>query len=120
MSRSPGTTPGSPTFMVIGPIVLILAAVPLICGQVSPRGPLGPGDDRSSSVSDDDWYRATRVAGGAFLMGGLIWLAAALVLPGHFDSMRQERETIAFIGTTAVAVAMVVSMLYVEGGSEEW
>jgi len=106
--------------MLIAPILLILAAVPMICGQVSPRGPFGPGDDRRSGVTDEDWYRATRVAGGAFLMGGLIWLAAALVLPGHFDSMRQERETIAFIGTTAVAVAMVVSMLYVEGGSEEW
>ena len=102
--------------MLIGPIVLILAAVPMLCGQLSPRGPLGPGE----TVSDEEWYRANRIAGGAFLMGGLIWLAAALVLPGRFDSMRQERETIAFIGATAVAVAMVVSMLYVEGGSEEW
>lgn len=106
--------------MVIGPIVLILAAIPLLFGQISPTGPLGPGGDGHSRVSDEDWYRATRIAGSAFLMGGLIWLAAALLLPGHFDSMRQERETIAFIGATAVAVAMVVSMLYVEGGSEEW
>lgn len=106
--------------MLIGPIVLILAAVPMVCGQLSPRGPLGPGGDAQSRISDEEWYRANRVAGGAFLMGGLIWLAAALLLPGHFDSMRQERETIAFIGATAVAVAMVVSMLYVEGGSEEW
>lgn len=104
--------------MLIGPIVLILAAVPMLCGQLSPRGPLGPG--RNESISDEEWYRANRVAGSAFLMGGLIWLAAALVLPGRFDSMRQERETIAFIGATAVAVAMVVSMVYVEGGSEEW
>ncbi len=104
--------------MVIGPIVLILAAVPMLFGQLSPRGPFGPG--QKLAVSEEDWYRANRVAGGAFLMGGLIWLAAALLLPGHFDSMRQERETIAFIGATAVAVAMVVSMLYVEGGSEEW
>ena len=104
--------------MLIGPIVLILAAVPMLCGQLSPRGFFGPG--RNESISDEEWYRANRIAGGAFLMGGLIWLAAALVLPGRFDSMRQERETIAFIGATAVAVAMVVSMLYVEGGSEEW
>lgn len=104
--------------MLIGPIVLILVAVPMLCGQLSPRGPFGPGS--SDTVSEDDWYRANRVAGGAFLMGGLIWLVAALVLPGRFDSMRQERETIAFIGTTAAAVAMVVSMLYVESGSEEW
>ena len=106
--------------MLIGPIVLILAAVPMLAGQLSPRGPLGPGGDEADRISDEEWYRANRVAGGAFLMGGLIWLTAALLLPGHFDSMRQERETIAFIGATAVAVAMVVSMLYVEGGSEEW
>jgi hypothetical protein len=105
--------------MLIGPIVLILASVPMLCGQFSPRGPLGHGRD-DSPVSDAEWYRASRIAGAAFLMGGLIWLAAALVLPGRFDSMRQERETIAFIGTTAVAAAMVISMFYVESGSEEW
>ncbi len=104
--------------MVIGPIVLILAAVPMLFGQLSPHGPFGPG--QGDATSEEAWYRANRVAGSAFLMGGLIWLAAALVLPGRFDTMRQERETIAFIGATAVAVAMVVSMLYVEGGSEEW
>lgn len=105
--------------MLIGPIVLILAAVPMLCGQLSPHGLLGHGRS-DSSISDEEWYRANRIAGGAFLMSGLIWLAAAIVLPGQFDSLRQARETIAFIGTTAVAVGMVVSMLYVEGGSEEW
>jgi hypothetical protein len=103
--------------MLTGPIVLILAAVPMLCGQLSPRGPLGHGRS-DSSLSDEDWYRANRIAGGAFLMSGLIWLAAAIVLPSQFDSSRQARETIAFIGATAVG--MVVSMLYVEGGSEEW
>jgi hypothetical protein len=105
--------------MVIGPIVLILAAVPMLCGQLSPRGPLGPGSD-TTHMSDDEWYRTTRVAGGAFLVGGLIWLLAAVLLPGHFDTVRQERETIAFIGAIAVAVALVVSVLYVEGASEDW
>ena len=105
--------------MLIGPIVLILAAVPMLCGQFSPRGPLGHGRS-DASLSDKEWYRANRIAGGAFLMSGVIWLAAAIVLPSHFDSSRQAREAIAFIGATAVAVGMVVSMLYVEGGSEEW
>jgi len=104
--------------MVIGPIVLILAAVPMLCGQLSPRGPLGPGPD-AADMSDEEWYRTNRIAGGAFLAGGLIWLGAAILLPGHFDTVRQERETIGFIGTTAVAVAMVVSVLYVEGASEQ-
>lgn len=105
--------------MVIGPIVLILAAVPMLCGQLSPRGPLGPGPD-TADMSDEKWYRTNRVAGGAFLAGGLIWLGAAILLPGQFDTLRQEREAIGFIGTTAVAVAMVVAVWFVEGASENW
>ncbi len=103
--------------MSIGPIILILASVPMLCGRISPRGPLGLGRDRE--VSEEEWYRANRIAGAAFLTGGLIWLAASVLLPGRFDSVRQERETIAFIGATAVAVAMVVSMFCVESGYEE-
>ena len=105
--------------MVIGPLVLILAAVPMVCGQIAPDGPLGPGRDASPEASAA-WYRATRVAGAAFLAGGLVWLAAALFLPGRMTSAREEREAIAFIGTAAVALAMVVSIRYVEGGSEQW
>jgi hypothetical protein len=105
--------------MVIGPIVLILAAAPMLCGQLSPKGLFGPGAN-GPTMSDEEWYRTTRVAGAAFLVGGLIWLAAAIVLPGRFDTMRQEQETIAFIGATAVAVALVVSVMYVEGATEEW
>ena len=105
--------------MVIGPIVLILAAVPMLCGQLSPKGPLGPAT-HGTHMSDEEWYRTNRVAGGAFLVGGVVWLAAAILLPGRFDTMRQEQETIAFIGATAVAVAMVVSVLYVERESAEW
>ena len=105
--------------MVIGPIVLILGAVPMLCGQLSPKGPLGPAT-HGTHLSDEEWYRTNRVAGAAFLVGGLIWLAAAILLPGRFDTMRQEQETIAFIGATAVAVAMVVSVLYVERESAEW
>jgi hypothetical protein len=105
--------------MVIGPIVLILAAIPMLFGQLSPKGPLGPGS-HGKAMTDDEWYRTNRVAGGAFLLGGLVWLAAAILLPGRFDTMRQEHETIAFIGAAAVAVAMVVSVRYVEGESEEW
>ena len=105
--------------MVIGPIVLILAAAPMLFGQLSPKGPLGPGT-HGKTMSDEEWYRTNRVAGGAFLLGGLVWLAAAILLPGRFDTMRQEHETIAFIGATAVAVAMVISVMYVEGESEEW
>ena len=33
---------------------------------------------------------------------GLIWLAAAVLLPGRLASAREEREAIAFIGTAAV------------------
>ncbi|WP_239488817.1 hypothetical protein [Luteitalea sp. TBR-22] len=105
--------------MVIGPIVLILAAVPMIAGKVSPDGPLGPGS-KQLDRPEQDWYDSTRVAGSAFLTGGLVWLAAAMLLPGHFDTLRQEHETIAFIGATAVAVATVVSTMYVEGGSDTW
>jgi hypothetical protein len=47
-----------------------------------------------------------------------VWLVAAILLPGHFDTLREEREAIAFIGATAVAVATVVSTMYVEGGSD--
>ena len=108
--------------MLLGPIVLILAAAPLFCGQISPRGPLGPGPD-ARTISDDEWYQTTRVAGAAFLVGGMIWLAAAVLLPGRFDTLRQEHETIAFIGAAAVAAATVVSTRYVEGaaagGSED-
>ena len=105
--------------MVIGPIVLILAAVPMLAGKVSPDGPLGPGADQLD-CSEQEWYRGTRVAGGAFLIGGLVWLAAAILLPGHFDTLRQEHEAIALVGATAVAVATVVSTMYVEGGSDSW
>ena len=105
--------------MIIGPIVLILAAATMLCGQLSPKGPLGPGT-HGKGMSDEEWYRTNRVAGAAFLVGGLVWLAAVILLPGRFDTMRQEQETIAFIGATAVAVAMVVSVMYVEGESEEW
>ena len=105
--------------MVIGPIVLILTAAPMLCGQLSPKGLFGPGR-YGWDMSDDEWYRTNRVAGGAFFAGGLIWLAAAMLLPGRFDTVQQEQETIAFIGATAVAVAMVVSVLYVERESEEW
>ena len=93
--------------MVIGPIVLILAAVPMLCAQLSPKGLFGPGR-HGWDMSDEEWYRTNRVAGGAFLAGGVIWLAAAILLPGRFDTVQQEQETIAFIGATAVAVAMVV------------
>jgi hypothetical protein len=103
--------------MLIGPIVLILAAVPMVAGKVSPDGPFGPGAEHLD-CSEQQWYRGIRVAGGAFLTGGLVWLVAAILLPGHFDTLREEREAIAFIGATAVAVATVVSTMYVEGGSD--
>ena len=105
--------------MLIGPIVLILAAVPMIAGEVSPDGLLGPGVDRLER-SEQEWYEATRVAGAAFLVGGIVWLAAAMLLPGRFDTLRQEYETIAFIGAAAVAVATVVSTRYVEGDADPW
>lgn len=105
--------------MVIGPIVLMLAAIPLIVGKVSPDGPLGRGAGQFEQ-SEQEWYRGSRVAGAAFLAGGLVWLAAAMLLPGHFDTLRQEHETIALIGATAAAIATVVSTLYVEGGSAPW
>ncbi len=105
--------------MLLGPIVLILAAAPMLCGQLSPRGPLGPGPD-AKSISDDEWYQTNRVAGAAFLVGGLVWLAAAMLLPGRFDTVGQEHEAIAFIGAGAVAVATIVSTRYVEGGSSDW
>ena len=105
--------------MVLGPILLILAAAPMLCGQLSPKGPFGPGA-HGRAMSDEEWYRTVRVAGAAFLVGGVVWLSAAILLPGRFDTMRQEQETIAFIGATAVAVALVVSVMYVEGETEPW
>jgi hypothetical protein len=103
--------------MLIGPIVLILAAVPMIAGQVSPDGVLGV---ERLERSEQEWYQASRVAGAAFLAGGVVWLAAAMLLPGRFDTLRQEYEAIAFIGATAVSVATVVSTRYVEGDTDPW
>lgn len=104
--------------MIIGPIVLILASALMLCGQLSPKGLFGPGR-HDKGMSPEEWYRTNRVAGAAFLTGGLIWLAAAILLPGRFDTVQQEQETIAFIGATAVGVAMVVSVMYVERESAE-
>lgn len=95
------------------PLLVILAAVPMLCGQVRPDGPFGP------RVADPDahaaWYRATRIAGAGFLIGGAVWFAAAMFLPALFDSTQQAHETVAFIGATAVSAAIFVSMALVEG-----
>ncbi len=96
------------------PLLVILAAVPMLCGQVRPDGPFGPRVvDPGAHAA---WYRATRIAGAGFLIGGAVWFAAAMFLPPLFDSTEQAQETVAFIGATAVSAAIFVSMALVESG----
>ncbi len=87
------------------PVVIVIAAIPLILGLV-PRNGLYGFRVAKTLKSDAVWYPANRIAGIALLLAGLVWIAAGrgAVPPPYVDPT----------GIVAVAIAVAVAFLYVQ------
>lgn len=93
----------------IVPLVMLALAIPLIRGKI-PRNYFYGFRTRRTLSSDRVWYPANRASGIALAAAGLVWLAAALLVP-LFVEPDAARGWVASIGLTSLGIALVASFI---------
>jgi uncharacterized membrane protein len=102
----------------IVPLSIIALAIPLILEKV-PRNIFYGFRTPLTLSADKIWYRANRICGIAFLLGGVFWLLLALLLPSLMSSSRSADRMVVFLGSMSLIVGCLVSLwlTYRRGGS---
>lgn len=95
---------------LLGPVVLVIAAIPMIVGIV-PRNPLYGFRTRYTLSSDEAWCSANRIAGIAMFVSGLVWGGLAIVLPVVQPSISARQ--IQWLGVMSLLVGVAVSFTLV-------
>jgi hypothetical protein len=93
---------------LIGPVLITLLSIPLFMKKV-PRNPLYGLRTEYSMSSDDAWYSSNKVAGLGGIVGGVLWLLAALLLP--IFGLQPLYSTLIGVGLLIAGVAIAVNVM---------
>lgn len=91
----------------IGPALITLLSIPLFLKKV-PRNPLYGLRTEYSMSSDKAWYSYNRAAGLGGIVGGVLWLLVALLLPGF--GLAPAYVTFIGLGLLVIALAIAVNL----------
>lgn len=92
---------------LIAPLAIVVLSVPLMLEWV-PRNPIYGFRTPRTLSEDRVWYPANRVAGIALGCAGMIWLAAAYLIPRVVSPDQVKNWTIG-VGLSALGAALLVS-----------
>lgn len=93
--------------LFFAPIVVSLLSIPLFLKKV-PRNPLYGLRTKDTMSSNKVWYSANRAMGVGGIIGGVLWLLAAMVLPKL--GMPAQYATFIGLGLLIAAAAIAVNL----------